>query len=318
MELLKTLLHLRELVRGHRIYAAENSWMDVMEAWQRLGRAKTRRRDGIADLDLARILDRSDKVSDLSCLKPVDRLLCRREDASLVDGGAHTGCHERNGLTCLDGTVHDTDIGDHPSKLVKYRVEHKSAKRSVNPFRNRRRNAVHDRLQHIRTPHARLCRYMERIVHRDGKNILDLPADLGDIGTGKIDLVQHRNDLKFCVLSEIRVRDCLRLNALRGVHNQKRPFACAHGTGNLIREVNVPWSVEKIEEVRLAVLRGVLHRDRMALDRNAAFTLQVHGVKGLRLEFARAYGIGEFKYAIGERRLSVIDVCDDAEIADVV
>ena len=43
-----------------------------------------------------------------------------------------------------------------------------------------------------------------------------------------------------------------------------------------------------------------------------------HCVKGLRLEFACAYGIGEFKYAIGERGLSMIDVCDDAEIADVV
>jgi hypothetical protein len=56
----------------------------------------------------------------------------------------------------------------------------------------------------------------------------------------------------------------------------------------------------------------------MALDGNAALALQVHSVKGLCLEFARTYGIGEFKYAIRERRLSVIDVCDDAEIADIV
>ena len=103
----------------------------------------------------------------------------------------------------------------------------------------------------------------------------------------------------------------LLLSTTSGCHSE---FTCAHGTGNLVGEVHVSRSVEEIEKIRLAVLRGVLHRHRMALDGNAAFALQVHGVKGLRLEFARAYGMGKLQYAIGESRLSVIDVCNDAEI----
>ena len=76
--------------------------------------------------------------------------------------------------------------------------------------------------------------------------------------------------------------------------------------------------VEQIEQIRLAVPRFVLHRNGMALDRDSALALQIHCVESLRLELSRAYGVGQLQYAVGERRLAVVDVCDNAEIPYVV
>ena len=215
-----------------------------------------------------------------------------------MNRGRHAGRHEGDGLPGLYRAVHDAHVRNHAAELVKHGVEHKRAQRGVHALRGRRRNAVHDRLEHIGASDARLCGDVKRIVHRNRKNILNLPAHLRDVRAGKIDLVQHGHDLKLCVLREIRVGYRLRLHALCGIYDKQRTLAGPHRTGHLIREVHVAGSVEKVEEIRLSVLRRVLHRHRMALDRDASFALKIHGVKGLRLELAGAYGMGKFENAI--------------------
>ena len=55
----------------------------------------------------------------------------------------------------------------------------------------------------------------------------------------------------------------------------------------------------------------------MRLDRDAALALEVHGVEDLRLHLAGLQGAGELEEAIGQRRLAVVDVRDDREVADV-
>ena len=55
----------------------------------------------------------------------------------------------------------------------------------------------------------------------------------------------------------------------------------------------------------------------MHADRDAALALEVHRVERLFLEIARLDGSRNLEQPIGERRLAVVDVRDDAEIADV-
>ena len=76
--------------------------------------------------------------------------------------------------------------------------------------------------------------------------------------------------------------------------------------------------VQQVEEVGLAVLRLVVHRHRMRLDRNAALALQVHRVQRLLLELALRDGMRQFENAVRKRRLPMVDMGDDAEIADVL
>jgi hypothetical protein len=46
--------------------------------------------------------------------------------------------------------------------------------------------------------------------------------------------------------------------------------------------------------------------------------LQLHVVEELRLGLAGGDGAGELQQAVGQRRLAVVDVGDDREIADVL
>ena len=292
--------------------------MNVVESGQRLRRAKTRRRHRVADLDLARIFHRADDVADLACRKPLDRLLRRREDADLVHGRRHARTHERHVLSGGNRPVHHADVGNHPAELVKDRVKDERPQRRVRPARLRRRNALHDRLEDVRAPDARLRGNEQRIVHRNRQDVLDLARDFLHVRTGKVHLVENRHDLQLRVLRKIGVRDRLRLDALRGVDDKKRAFARAHGTADLVGEVNVTGRVQQVEEVGLAVLRLVVHRHRMRLDRNAALALQVHRVQRLLLELALRDGMRQFENAVRKRRLPMVDMGDDAEIADVL
>ena len=65
-------------------------------------------------------------------------------------------------------------------------------------------------------------------------------------------------------------------------------------------------------------LRGVVQADRVRLDRDPALALEVHRVEDLRFHLARLQRAGDLEEAVGERRLAVVDVRDDREIADVL
>ena len=56
--------------------------------------------------------------------------------------------------------------------------------------------------------------------------------------------------------------------------------------------------------------------DGLGLDRDPALALQVHLVQVLLAHVAVGDGVGELEQAVGERRLPVVDVRDDAEVAD--
>ena len=74
--------------------------------------------------------------------------------------------------------------------------------------------------------------------------------------------------------------------------------------------------VDEVEDVLLARRRRVVQPDRVRLDRDAALALEIHRVEHLRLHLARLQRAGELEEAIGQRRLAVVDVRDDREVAD--
>ena len=57
-------------------------------------------------------------------------------------------------------------------------------------------------------------------------------------------------------------------------------------------------------------------RTARGLDRDAALALEVHVVEQLLLHLARRDGAGELEKAVGQRRLAVVDVGNDREVAD--
>ena len=62
--------------------------------------------------------------------------------------------------------------------------------------------------------------------------------------------------------------------------------------------------------------RGVAHPDRVQLDGDPALALEVHGVEQLLPHLALLDGAGGLDQPVGQGGLAVVDVGDDAEVAD--
>ncbi len=138
------------------------------------------------------------------------------------------------------------------------------------------------------------------------------------LGTRQVDLVDDRQHLEPVVDRKIDVRQRLRLDALRRVHDEHRAFACRKRARDLIIEVHVTRRVNQVEHVRLAVGMMVEHAHRRRLDRNAALALDVHGIQKLLLHVALCDGVGQLHHAVRERALAVVDVCDDRKVSDQI
>src|SRR2546421_5371345 len=72
--------------------------------------------------------------------------------------------------------------------------------------------------------------------------------------------------------------------------------------------------VDEVELVSLAVLCRIRHADRLELDRDPTLPLQIHRVEDLVLHVALADRSRVLEEAVGQRRLAVVDVGDDAEV----
>ena len=74
--------------------------------------------------------------------------------------------------------------------------------------------------------------------------------------------------------------------------------------------------VDEVEDVVLAVAGRVGEPDGLRLDRDAALALDVHRVQHLRGHLARLERAAALDQPVGQRRLAVVDMRDDGEVAD--
>ena len=76
--------------------------------------------------------------------------------------------------------------------------------------------------------------------------------------------------------------------------------------------------INEVENVLYPIGRvHILHLNGVALDRDAALAFQVHIIERLVLHIALADGVGVLQQAIGKGAFSVVNVCDNAEVAYV-
>jgi hypothetical protein len=80
----------------------------------------------------------------------------------------------------------------------------------------------------------------------------------------------------------------------------------------------VSGRVDQVELELLAGRRRIRHAHSVELDRDSAFALQVHVVEDLRFHFPLLERASRFDQPVGQSRLAVIDMCDNAEIADMI
>ncbi len=76
--------------------------------------------------------------------------------------------------------------------------------------------------------------------------------------------------------------------------------------------------VDEVEDVVLAVLSRVVEAHRLRLDGDAALALDIHRIEHLRPHLALAEAASLLDQPIGKRRLAMVDMRDDGEVADAV
>ena len=173
-------------------------------------------------------------------------------------------------------------------------------------------------LEQILDSEASLRADPQRVLRLDADDVLDLANHVLGVRGGEVDLVDHRHHFEALLDRRVTVRHALRLHALAGVDDQQCAFASRERSRHFVGEVDVPRCVDQIDLIVEPVARAVAQRDALRLDRDAALALEVHGIEHLVLHLARGEPSAELDQSIGERRLAVIYVGDDGEVADPI
>ena len=152
----------------------------------------------------------------------------------------------------------------------------------------------------------------------DADDILHLVGHPLRVGGGEIDFVDDRDDLQVVVHRQVGVGKGLGLDALAGVHHQHRPLAGGQGAAHLVPEVHVAGGVDEVELIPLAVIGVVVEAHRPGLDGDAPLLFQLHVIQNLGFHLPLGDGGGGLQKAVGQGALAVVDVGDDAEVADIL
>ena len=168
-----------------------------------------------------------------------------------------------------------------------------------------------DLLEDLVDADSGLGRGEDGVVGVEADDVLDLLAHALRLGRGEVDLVDDGEDVEVVLDGQVAVGERLGLDALRGIDDEDGPLARGQRAGDFVREVDVAGGVDQVEGVL-----AVAERDGAGLDGDAALALEVHVVEHLLVHLARLHRARDLQQTVGERRLAVIDVGDDGEVAD--
>ena len=161
------------------------------------------------------------------------------------------------------------------------------------------------------TPSPVFAEIAQDVVGGDAEHPLDLGRVAVGLGGGQVDLVEAGDDLEVVLERQVAVGQRLGLDALRRVDDEDHALARGERPRHLVAEVDVAGRVDDVDDVV-----AVVEADRLQLDRDAALALEVHRVEVLLAHVAGVDGAADLEDAIGQRRLAVVDVGDDREVAD--
>ena len=312
LEPLERIPQLRVLVGVRREDPGEDHRLHVLVPGQRLDGRSATRRERVPHPQSGHVLEAGHDVAHLARAERRDRLPHRRHDSELLRLERGSLDHRAQRLARLEAAVDDADEGDHAAVLVVRGVEDERAGGRLG-IPGRRRNPLDDRVEDLVHTRPRLRGDAEHPLGRLADQLRELGRRRVGIRLREVDLVRDRDDLEVVVEREVGVGQRLRLDALRRVDEEQRPLAGLERARDLVAEVDVAGSVDQVQEVVAPA-----HSHGLGLDRDPALALEVHGVEKLLAHLALGDCAGQLEDAIGERRLAVVDVRDDREVADPI
>ena len=164
---------------------------------------------------------------------------------------------------------------------------------------------------------AGLPRHPQHVAGFAADDVGDLGGVAVRVGGRQVDLVQYRDDCEVAIQRQVQVGQRLRLDALRGVDQQHRALARLQRPRHLVGEVDVARGVDQMQDVICRSPDIPRQPHVLRLDRDAAFAFDVHPVQVLRTHRAFVDHAGQLQHPVGQRRLAVVDVGDDAEVPNL-
>ena len=227
------------------------------------------------------------------------------------------GGHHADGVAGLDRALKHADIDDDALVAVVDAVKDQGLQRGVRVAGGGGDVADHP-LQHLVHVQAGLGRDAGRVQTGQADHVLHFLRHLVRVGAGQVDFVQDGHQLEVMFQRHVGIGQRLGFHTLCGVHHQNGTLAGGQTAADFVSEVYMARRVDEVELVGLAVLGGVVHGDGAGLDGDAALALDVHVVQDLVFHGALVHALGQFQNAVRQGGLAVVDVCNDAEVADVV
>ena len=219
--------------------------------------------DGVAHLHFLGALDVGRHVAGLADFEPLAHVGLGIEAADFLDLHVLAGMEQLDLHPRLQLAVEDAHVGHHAFVSIEIGIEPERLQRR-RAGRLRRRNPVHDRFENLVDADALLGAGQNGRVAGDGENVLQLPFRLRDVRVRQVDLVDDGDDGEVHLHRQVHVGDGLGLDALRGIHDEQRPFAGAQAARHLVGEIHVAGRIDQVQLVGLPVLRLVEHRHRDA------------------------------------------------------
>ena len=194
------------------------------------------------------------------------------------------GRHHQHALTVRQRAVHDAYVGDDSAVGVVDRIEDQCPSRRGR-ITNRCRYLGNDLIQQVRYALPRLRRYPEYLIGIAAHDLGQFGGVLVRLRARQIDLVEDWNDVQVRIYGEVEVGQRLGFNTLRGIDEEYRTFTGCQRAGHLVSEVHMARGIDHVEYVGLsgvgvvpAIMKLPRHPDSLGLDRDAAFSLNVHPI----------------------------------------
>ncbi len=296
--------------------AAVDHGLHLLVARQHFGGRAVGGGDGIAHAGICDLLDGRADVAHVAGQQFAHRhQLARAEITHLGHVKLHARGHHADAVAHLDPALHHADEGERALVVVVDAVEDQRAQGEALVTLGCGDELDHG-LQHVLYVLAGFGRDQRRVGGVQADHVLDLLFDKVRLGAGQIDLVDDGNDLQIVLQRHVDVGQRLRLDALRSVHHQHRTVARGQRARHLVGKVHMAGGVDQVERIGVAILGLIGHAHGLRLDGDAALALQIHVVQHLLAHLAQFHHAGFLNQTVGQRGFAVIDVRDNAEIAN--
>ena len=271
--------------------------------------------DGIANVNLVDRLDVADQIADLSGMQALAGDLLGAELAQFLDFVVLSGLKITNLLALADAAFDHSHVGHRSAELVVVRIEdHRLGRLCL--VAGGWRNPLDDCRQKLINVDSAFGADLDDFGRVDAEHLMHFLGDFFGTLVREINLVDHRDDLQVGIDCRVGIGDGLSLNSLKSIGEQEGALTAGEAAGNLIVKVDMARRVDQVQLVFLSLI-GVAHRDRAGLDGDPPLAFERQVIEQLFLHFALLHGAGELQQAIGERALAVINVGNNAEVANV-